>query len=445
MQEKTITFQQERDQVMLALKQKQMENSALQNEVQHLHDKESRLNQELNRLRSHLLESEESHTLELLAVEDRETKLRKKVTLLEEKLVSSSNAMENASHQASVQVESLQEQLNIISKQRDEIAAQLTVSQDQVKQYALSLTNLQMVLEHFQQEEKAMYSAELEKQKQVIAEWKKKAENLEGKVLSLQERLDEANAALDSASRLTEQLDLKEEQIEELRKQSELRQEMLDDTQKKLMTLVNSTEGKVDKVLMRNLFIGHFHTPKNKRHEVLRLIGSILGIKKEEMEQLFNEDQGGVARWMTGWLGGGSKSVPNTPLRPNQQPMLNSSFSELFVKFLEMESHPSVPPPKLSIYDIKPLDSPGRRKLDTNAPTSSKETAEARAGRRADVNPFLAPRSAAVPLINPAGLGPGGPGHLLLKPISDVLPTFTPLPVSPDNSAGVVLKDLLKQ
>jgi hypothetical protein len=32
--------------------------------------------------------------------------------------------------------------------------------------------------------------------------------------------LDEANAALDSASRLTEQLDLKEEQIEELRKQS---------------------------------------------------------------------------------------------------------------------------------------------------------------------------------------------------------------------------------
>jgi hypothetical protein len=32
--------------------------------------------------------------------------------------------------------------------------------------------------------------------------------------------LDEANAALDSASRLTEQLDLKEEQIEELKKQS---------------------------------------------------------------------------------------------------------------------------------------------------------------------------------------------------------------------------------
>ncbi|XP_067583493.1 thyroid receptor-interacting protein 11 isoform X3 [Pseudorca crassidens] len=445
MQEKTVIFQQERDQVMLALKQKQMENTAVQNEVQHLRDKELRLNQELERLRNHLLESEDSYTREVLAAEDREAKLRKKVTVLEEKLVSSSNAMENASHQANLQVESLQEQLNVASKQRDETALQLSMSQEQVKQYALSLSNLQMVLEHFQHEEKAMYSAELEKHNQLVAEWKKKAENLEGKLVSLQERLDEANVALDSASRLTEQLDLKEEQIEELKKQNELRQEMLDDVQKKLMNLVNSTEGKVDKVLMRNLFTGHFHTPKNQRHEVLRLMGSILGIKKEEMEQLLNEDQGGVTRWMTGWLGGGSKSVPNTPLRPNQQSLLNSSFSELFVKFLETESHPSIPPPKLSVHDMKPLDSPGRRKLDTNVPGSFKDTTEPRSGRRTDVNPFLAPRSAAVPLINPAGLGPGGPGHLLLKPISDVLPTFTPLPVLPDNSAGVVLKDLLKQ
>lgn len=65
-------------------------------QVQHLRDKELRLNQELERLRNHLLESEDSYTREALAAEDREAKLRKKVTILEEKLVSSSNAMENA-------------------------------------------------------------------------------------------------------------------------------------------------------------------------------------------------------------------------------------------------------------------------------------------------------------------------------------------------------------
>ncbi|NXJ10274.1 TRIPB protein, partial [Odontophorus gujanensis] len=448
MQEKAVSFQQERDQVMVALKQKQMESSALQSEMQHLHEKEQRLNQELERLRNHLIEMEDSYTREALAAEDRETKLRKKVSILEEKLVSSSTAVENASHQANLQVESLQEQLNLVSKQRDETVLQLAISQDQVKQYALSLTNLQMVLEQFQQEEKTMYSAELEKHQKETAEWKKKAENLEEKVVSLQENLEEANAALDAASRLTEQLDVKEEQIEELKKEGEIRREMLEDVQNKLMNLINSTEGKVDKLLMRNLFIGHFHTPKNKRHEVLRLMGSILGMKKEELDQLLSEDQRGVTRWVTGWLGGGtgSKSVPSTPLRPTHQTGFNSSFSELFVKFLETESCPSLPPPKLSVHDMKPLGATGTSKT-SSTPGSTfclfyiSDSGVSGISRRPDTNPFLAPRSAAVPLITPAPSS----GHLLMKPISDALPTFTPLPVSPDASAGAVLKDLLKQ
>ncbi|XP_074440294.1 thyroid receptor-interacting protein 11 isoform X2 [Larus michahellis] len=372
MQEKAVSFQQERDQVMVALKQKQMESSALQSEIQHLREKEQRLNQELERLRNHLLEMEDSYTREALAAEDREVKLRKKVLVLEEKLASSSTAVENASHQASLQVESLQEQLNLVSKQRDETVLQLTISQDQVKQYALSLANLQMVLEQFQQEEKAMYSAELEKHQKQTAEWRRKAESLEEKVVSLQESLEEANAALDAASRLTEQLDIKEEQIEELKKEGEIRREMLEDVQNKLMNLMNSTEGKVDKLLMRNLFVGHFHTPKNKRTEVLRLMGSILGIKKEELDQLLCEDQRGVTRWVTGWLGGGagSKSVPSTPLRPTHQNIFNSSFSELFVKFLETESCPSLPPPKLSVHDMKPLGAAGSSKT-SSTPSNS--------------------------------------------------------------------------
>ncbi|NXN56551.1 TRIPB protein, partial [Rynchops niger] len=444
MQEKAVSFQQERDQVMVALKQKQMESSALQSEIQHLREKEQRLNQELERLRNHLLEMEDSYTREALAAEDREVKLRKKVLVLEEKLASSSTAVENASHQASLQVESLQEQLNLVSKQRDETVLQLTISQDQVKQYALSLANLQMVLEQFQQEEKAMYSAELEKHQKQTAEWRRKAESLEEKVVSLQESLEEANAALDAASRLTEQLDIKEEQIEELKKEGEIRREMLEDVQNKLMNLMNSTEGKVDKLLMRNLFVGHFHTPKNKRTEVLRLMGSILGIKKEELDQLLCEDQRGVTRWVTGWLGGGagSKSVPSTPLRPTHQNIFNSSFSELFVKFLETESCPSLPPPKLSVHDMKPLGAAGSSKTSSTPSNSqTQDSAVSGTSRRPDINPFLAPRSAAVPLITPASSS----GHLLMKPISDALPTFTPLPVSPDASAGAVLKDLLKQ
>ncbi|XP_053192155.1 thyroid receptor-interacting protein 11 [Scomber japonicus] len=445
MQEKAVAFQQERDQVMMALKQKQMETTALQTELQHMRDKEQRLNLELERLRNHLLEIEDSYTREALASEDRETELRRKVAMLDVRLATSSSAVENASQQASMQVESLQEQLSGVVKQRDDALIQLRTSQEQVNQYAVSLSNLQMVLEQFQQEEKAMYSAELDKLKKEREQWKTKAQRLEDQASALQMNLDEANAALDSASRLTDQLDLKEEQLEELKKQVDVRQEMLEEAQKKLMNLLNSTEGKIDKVLMRNLFVGYFHTPKTKRYDVLRLMGNVLGVSREDVDKMLEEDgRQGISGWMSGWLGGrGAQSVPNTPQRPTSGQGFNTSFSEMFVKFLEIESTPSLPAPMLPVHDIKPLSAPPPRR--TSSAASSTAAGPAGSSKRAgEANPFLAPRSAAVPLLAGSGAGGSG-GHLLMKPISDALPTFTPVPVSAEASGGAVLKDLLKQ
>ena len=53
-----------------------------------------------------------------------------------------------------MQVESLQEQLMGVVKQRDDALLHLRTSQEQVNQYAVSLSNLQMVLEQFQQGER---------------------------------------------------------------------------------------------------------------------------------------------------------------------------------------------------------------------------------------------------------------------------------------------------
>ncbi|XP_033967046.1 thyroid receptor-interacting protein 11 [Pseudochaenichthys georgianus] len=442
MQDKAVAFQHERDQVMMALKQKQMATTAVQTELQHVRDKEQRLNLELERLRNHLLDIEDSYTREALAAEDRESELRRRVNLLDERLASSSSAVEKSSQQASMQVESLQEQLSGAVKQRDEALIHLRTSQEQVNQYAVSLSNLQMVLEQFQQEEKAMYSSELDRLKKEKDEWKRKAERLHDQASSLQINLDEASAALESASRLTDQLDLKEEQMEELKKQVEIRQEMLDEVQQKLMSLLNSTEGKIDKVLMRNLFLGYFHTHKDKRADVLRLMGSVLGLSREDVDKMLEDDgRHGVTGWVSTWLGGrGAQSVPNTPQRPTSAQTLNSSFSEMFVKFLEIESSPSMTAPKLLVHEITPLSAPPPRRTNSAASGAGGSSFGKRPG---EMNPFLAPRSAAVPLL--AGSSSGGPGgHLLMKPISAALPTFTPVAVSAE-SGGAVLKDLLKQ
>lgn len=65
-------------------------------QMQHLRDKEQRQQQELERLRNHLLEMEESYTREVVAAEDREAELRRRVAVLDERLASSSSAVENA-------------------------------------------------------------------------------------------------------------------------------------------------------------------------------------------------------------------------------------------------------------------------------------------------------------------------------------------------------------
>ena len=42
----------------------------------------------------------------------------------------------------------------------------------------------------------------------------------------------------------------------------------------------------VSRVLMRNLFLGYFHTPKTKRADVLRLMGSVLGLTREDVDKV---------------------------------------------------------------------------------------------------------------------------------------------------------------
>lgn len=37
---------------------------------------------------------------------------------------------------------------------------------------------------------------------------------------------------------------------------------------------------------MRNLFLGYFHTPKNKRGDVLKLMGGVLGLNREDIDKV---------------------------------------------------------------------------------------------------------------------------------------------------------------
>ncbi|XP_038394861.1 thyroid receptor-interacting protein 11-like isoform X2 [Canis lupus familiaris] len=406
-QEKAVVFQQERDGVLLALKRKQMENGALQDELQQLRDKELHLNQELERTRRRAVESEDTRQRESLLAEDKVAKLRKEVAVLEEKLAVSSNATARATHQASMQVESLREQLHVITRQKEETAAQLSALQEQGKQYAQTLASL----------------------KSEVAEWMDKTDTLEGKLKSLQARLTKTNTVLD----------LKEDKLEALRKRNEVQQEVLDDTQKKLMNLVSSSEGMVDKTLVRRLLLGCFRAPRRDHREALQLMSGTLGIKEEDVRQLCSEEQGGVIRCMTGGLG--SKSTPKPPVRPDPQPTPKSSFAGLFVNFLEGESDLALLPRSPSAPDKKPPNSVGKGKgTKEKGPPRQTITLGSTPPKKA-----AKPRATAVSLTDPRGLETDGSQHLLLNAVTNALPTYTPLILSPASKVGIAARGLSNQ
>ncbi|XP_032803530.2 thyroid receptor-interacting protein 11 [Petromyzon marinus] len=434
-QEQAVAFQHERDQSLLALKQKQMENMALTRDLERVAELELRLRQDAERLRAHLVQVEEAHTLEDLAGQEREASLSHEVTVLRGKLNAAYSASESTSYEASMRADMLQEQLRAVSLQRDTAVQQCNAARQQAQQYAASLSNLQTVLEQFQQEEKSMYATELEKHRREAQSNLQKANQMQQQVKQLQEQLDEANDALESASRLTEQLDLKDARIEELQRQVLLQQEMLEEVQTKMMNLLNSSEGKVDKVLLRNILVGYFSTPKNKRVEVLKLMGVVLGVKREDMDKLVSDEQVTVTKWVSSWLGGGSSHNHPAASHKSHNLEMNSSFSEMFLKFLETESLPSPPPPKMLLAGLQTYETD----------KASRIPGPGLARRPEIIHPIMVARSSAVPLAgtSQAGLHPQS-SHLLMKPISDTLPTFTPLPVSTDASSDVLFKDLLK-
>ncbi|XP_061173845.1 thyroid receptor-interacting protein 11-like isoform X1 [Saccostrea echinata] len=433
-------LQQERDQAMMALKQRQSEQAGLLQEIQKLKEKDSKSQKELERLRGHLIQMEDGYTQEALAAEEREKDLRNRLAVAEEKVISSSSMMESASQQASQQTESLQQQLHLLAGQRDQAYLQVAALQDQCQQYAVSLNNLQLVLEQFQQEKDAQLSLEMEQNQNEIANLRKQVNSLQTELNSTKEKLMDAEEGLEAASRLTEQLDRKEEALLALKEEVQIREKSLQAAEDEIHHLRISTDNKVDKVVIKNILMGYFLSPKNKQPEVLRAVGGILNFTDED----FNKITGASKSWVSGlWRFGGSPThvPPSTPTRtvPGQlpsTPKAESSFSELFVKFLETESTPTPPVMKLPAEDMV------------------RDVQRQKQAQKDSYNPFTAPRHVAMPAGSGVSDHRNSPilmsGSPTSTPMTLFAPSMTPQSLSDNeratsqNTSSAILKNVLE-
>ncbi|XP_052106690.1 thyroid receptor-interacting protein 11-like [Mytilus californianus] len=420
-------LQHERHQTIMALKQRQIETQELQRECQKLKEKEVKYAKELERLRGHLLQMEEAYTKDALESEEREKDLRNRLALAEEKVLSSTSAVQSASQLAVHQVESLQQQLHTVASQRDQAYLQLSSLQDQCQQYAVSLSNLQLVLEQFQREKDTQVSGEVEKYQRENEKLKKTVTELSAELKVVKEKLSEAEDGLEAAARLHQQLDKCDQIIAALKEEVQIREATLKNAEVEISDLRNSKDSKVDKLVIKSMFLGYFTAPKNKQDDVLHTIGSVLNFTPQEFEKITgNSSKGG---WMSGFLRFGGTPVATPPTTPTRRHTVTAadtpdrSFSELFVKFLETESSPK----------------------QTMKLPAEEMALDVQRHHKPVFNPFTAPRH-----VNHEGRQPHDERHLLMpsSPLSSTLPVFSPAmdttrPTKPKTSSAI-LNDVLK-
>lgn len=148
-----VTLNKKCDALEIALMQEQSNNRILQNQLSESQNREASSVKELERLRTHLVEMESNYTEEALIAENSRQELEARLLQAEEKVKSSSTAFTSANIRANQQIETLQQQIALITQQRDHIQAKLSATEDNILLQSASLTNLQIVLEQFQQGE----------------------------------------------------------------------------------------------------------------------------------------------------------------------------------------------------------------------------------------------------------------------------------------------------
>ncbi|KAF5295883.1 hypothetical protein FQR65_LT10371 [Abscondita terminalis] len=298
-------------------------------------DKEQTLMKELERLRGHLVEVEETYTQELVQAEQRNKEMLAKVNEIEQREKNSSSIYTSVSIRANQQVETLQTQLQLVSNQRDELRGKVSVLEDENNKHMAALTNLQFVLEQFQKDKQKDVNLETERIRRQIAHEKNVQDDLRKEINSLRMQLEESKQGLQAAARLTDQLDKCKRQIVNLKDEVSKLEDRLHTSESSRKELSTQNDTKVDKNLIKNLIIGYISSHANDQKQILKIIATVLDFSKTESDKVYlNKTQN------SGWM----SSILHPQGSNNAPGMSQESLSAAFVRFLENESRPKVLP-----------------------------------------------------------------------------------------------------
>lgn len=330
----------------LSFQKKQLANRVQELEVMLKHkdisyrEIEAKASRELDRLRNHLMMTEENHTRDILEAQQREDALQKELDDLKQNLSKKAIILQDSSKQFQEHVVDLEEQLNVITAQRDNQELDLSKCKERMNSDALAIYNLQSALEQLEKDktEQYEYLTSVSQRKQL--EFEERIHQLTEERQQAQATMAEASLAVQGISKINLELQQKENELKVSKERMNELLAALKERDLQCNKMMEASDNKMDKSLIRNLLLKYFQAPEDKRSDIVQVIGGLLGLSHEEIQSI---GTGAVPSKVGGWISNvwgyaTPKKPPPTPKTPVAKYDSNKSFSELFVKFLEHES-----------------------------------------------------------------------------------------------------------
>jgi len=105
--------------------------------------------------------------------------------------------------------------------------------------------------------------------------------------------------------RLNDEIKIKDLLIDKLQIEIDYKTKQIIEYNENIQTINNS---RIEKQLVKNILLSYFHTPIDKQHEVIPLLGALVGFTQEESQKTMNAIANNCnnisgTNWFTGWLG----------------------------------------------------------------------------------------------------------------------------------------------
>ncbi|KAI9202773.1 uncharacterized protein BJ171DRAFT_513162 [Polychytrium aggregatum] len=292
--------------------------ASLRQELESSHEHLDKTSRELDRLRQHLVESEEFVLQEAVKSESVINEYQTRIRDLEESL---KQWQETAELEAS-RVKELEASLAELKDLLRTKSSDLELLARENAQYQLAVRNLQGVLEEFQSTRDAEVKFALEGMQHQLDTARRSLEEFQSRALSAESRLAKVDVDSPSLAKLQSELNEKNLALGKLRHDVIQLQAHLAEALRRLKDLT-ANEDNVDRKLITNLFISFVLTNRGdkNRYEILQLIAAILKFSEDEKCKV------GLIR-RPGW----------TLTTPTQSSSADTSFTDMWVSFLLKES-----------------------------------------------------------------------------------------------------------